>query len=109
LNEAEADVLLIFDCCYAASAAREHSKVKNRVELLAAAPMKCQTPPPGPHSFTSIMIREMKSLLSAKRAVVIAELHNHLTKQQSGLFETVVFVELQPGSGRRIKLEKSGT
>ena len=51
----------------------------------------------------------MKSLLSAKRAVVIAELHNHLTKQQSGLFETAVFVELQPGSGRRIKLEKLGT
>jgi hypothetical protein len=109
LNDAEADVLLIFDCCYAASAARAYSKVRNRVELLAAAPIKYQTPPPGPHSFTSKMIREMKTLLSAKRAVVIAELHNHLTKQQSGLFETAVFVELQPGSGRRIKLEKLGT
>ena len=106
LNEAEADVLLILDCCYAASAARERPKVKNRVELLCATSMKRQTPPPGPTSFTSIMIREMKSLLSGNRGVTTSELHNHLMKQQSGLFETSVWVELQAGNGRNIKLEK---
>ncbi|PMD35049.1 hypothetical protein L207DRAFT_517151 [Hyaloscypha variabilis F] len=106
LNEAEADVLLILDCCYSASAARERPKVKNRVELLCATSMKRQTPPPGPTSFTSIMIREIKSLLSGNRGVTISKLHNHLMKQQSGLFETSVWVELQAGSGRHIKLEK---
>jgi hypothetical protein len=55
------------------------------------------------------MIRELKSLLSVRGPIVISELHCHLAKRQSGLFDTAVLFELQPGSGRNIRLERLGT
>lgn len=54
--------------------------------------MKRQTPPPGPYSFTTILLREMEKLLMRNDEVAIAELFHHLTRSRAGLSETPIYV-----------------
>ncbi|KAL2065985.1 hypothetical protein VTL71DRAFT_2056 [Oculimacula yallundae] len=105
LKSTTSDVLLIVDACFGAQAARHQTKTPNRFELLAACPMGCTTHVPGPDSFTTAVIKEMRSLLSHEGHVVVSELNNKLMKSASGLHETAIYCVLQHGSGKSIDLE----
>lgn len=58
LNRTEADVLLLLDCCFAASAMR--SIHKGTKILIAACDAQSKTIGPGPTSFTSTLIEALK-------------------------------------------------
>ncbi|KAI9711845.1 MAG: hypothetical protein M1820_001990 [Bogoriella megaspora] len=60
IKESEADVLLIFDCCYAGLACR--SNEPKRFEALAACTADAITKIPGKSSFTSALIWALKDL-----------------------------------------------
>ncbi|KAL2054233.1 hypothetical protein ABVK25_005374 [Lepraria finkii] len=87
-NYADADVLLLLDCCHGSQSARD----KIGFELLAGCAMKRQTLPPGPYSFTTILLREMEKLLMRNNEVAIAELYHHLIRSRAGLSETPIYV-----------------
>ncbi|KAF8538965.1 hypothetical protein BDD12DRAFT_805711 [Trichophaea hybrida] len=102
LEKAEADVLILLDCCYAAQAGRgREQKEPNRCELLAACAMGVPTPAPGPRSFTTAVIREMKIMLSNSDEVVITELNRRLHKQESKVAQSPVHIDLRGASRRR--------
>ena len=83
---ADSDVLLMFDCCYAAQAAR--GRENRAVEILAASGIKGMTPPPGDYSFTTIAIRVMERMLQAEKKIVIYNLFKRLL-QDTGTDEEV--------------------
>jgi hypothetical protein len=106
------DVLLLFDCCYAAQAGRSAGEgtldePPGRVELLAAAGDKAETPEPGDGSFTAIMIKRMEERIKRNNCVEISELHTSLTHRKSGLYTTPFHVYIRAGiSKRSVILEK---
>ncbi|KAL8992322.1 MAG: hypothetical protein Q9169_007189 [Polycauliona sp. 2 TL-2023] len=66
LRPADADVLEIFDCCYAGTLGLFRGE--NRMfEYLAATKDQGMTPVPGPNSFTSALIYSLKALLQEKK------------------------------------------
>jgi hypothetical protein len=82
LVNAQADVFLLFDCCYASLAAKAPGS--HGVELLAAAPSGGQTPQPGPYSFTSYFVQETRKVLERDGQIWVSELSGimkDLTKQ----------------------------
>ena len=87
-NYADADVLLLLDCCHGSQSARD----KIGFELLAGCAMKRETLPPGQYSFTIILLREMDKLLLRNNEVTIAELYHHLIRSRAGLSETPIYV-----------------
>ena len=105
-----ANVLLLLDCCYAAQAARNPERlVPHKVELLAAAGMGTKTAPPGPGSFTTACLREMKYLISEYGYVSISDLNTRLTKKEAKLSVTPFHVFIKSGYGdRSIRLYPKG-
>ncbi|KAF2683537.1 hypothetical protein K458DRAFT_419131 [Lentithecium fluviatile CBS 122367] len=79
LMHAKADVLLVFDCCYASSAAK--ARGEGGVELLAASPSGGQTPRPGDSSFTHFFVQETRRQLRDKGEVRVIELVASVFKQ----------------------------
>ncbi|KAF1361107.1 hypothetical protein EJ07DRAFT_76492, partial [Lizonia empirigonia] len=63
LSSADADVLAIFDCCYASNAHKGFAEDRRIYELLAASPRGYTTPGPGPNSFTNRLITSLRELL----------------------------------------------
>ncbi|KAL8678376.1 MAG: hypothetical protein Q9224_003984 [Gallowayella concinna] len=63
LRPAEADVLEIFDCCYAGTVIRGESRL---LEYMAAAKDHGTTKVPGPESFTRALIYALKALVKEK-------------------------------------------
>ncbi|RAR05684.1 protein kinase-like (pk-like) [Stemphylium lycopersici] len=107
----EFDVLLLFDCCYAAQAGRGAGAIRKenlpgRVELLAAA--VDQTPRPGDEgSFTKTMIAIMRKRIEQDGHVSISELHRILTHRSSALYTPPFHVNIRQGADERsIVLEK---
>jgi hypothetical protein len=112
------DVLLLFDCCYAAQAGRSAEAVKpsdppdraelpGRVELLAAASDKGETPLPGDISFTVILVKTMEKLMKIHNYVRISELHTSLVNRKADLSTTPFYVSIHAGSlERSVLLEK---
>ncbi|KAF2005157.1 hypothetical protein P154DRAFT_616410 [Amniculicola lignicola CBS 123094] len=83
LMHAKADVLLVFDCCYASSAAKARDDLEGGVELLAASPSGGQTPQPGDSSFTHFFVQEIRQQLRDKGEVRVGELTGSIFKQTS--------------------------
>ena len=106
MNQSEADVLLLLDCCHGAQAARERIKT-NRVELLAACAMGLSSPPPGPDSFTTTIIKYLRTAVNGGESITISDLSRRLAPRAAGLMQTPVHVQLleSAGSGRSIRLE----
>ncbi|KAF2140474.1 uncharacterized protein K452DRAFT_359549 [Aplosporella prunicola CBS 121167] len=62
LMEMEADLLLIFDCCYAGALNRESRGPGHSFEFLGACDYNEKTQKPGPASFTSALISALQKL-----------------------------------------------
>ncbi|KAI9662501.1 MAG: Phosphatidylinositol-4-phosphate 5-kinase [Bathelium mastoideum] len=82
----EADVLLIFDCCYAGLIGRSNDL--NRFETLAACTADSRTHIPGDSSFTAALIWALEKLRSEKQFFTSSQLrativeHQHFPKVQ---------------------------
>jgi hypothetical protein len=63
MDSAEADVLAIFDCCYASNAMKGYAEDHRVYELIAASPKNHPTPAPGENSFTRRLIDSLRELL----------------------------------------------
>lgn len=74
LEEAECDVLILLDCCAAASSGGSHGK--GVTELIAACGFEAFAPGVGEHSFTRSLIEELKYLSQRCDSVTTALLHN---------------------------------
>lgn len=74
LGEAECDVLVLLDCCAAASSGGSHGK--GVTELIAALGFEAFAPGVGEHSFTRSLIEELKYLSQRCDAITTALLHN---------------------------------
>ena len=96
------------DCCYGAQAARNRDHlVPNKVELLTASAMEVKAAPPGPGSFTTAVIREMRGLFDKSGHVDIGELAGRLAKNEAGLTATPIHVCLKSeGRDRSIRLTR---
>lgn len=94
LERSPCDVALIFDCCYAASAAR--SAPDGTTEILAACGREFKTPGVSDHSFTRVLMQEMSSFGSSP--FTIAQLHTRLIKDRQKLQRTPIHAFLSDAS-----------
>jgi hypothetical protein len=76
LEEVEADVLLLYDCCHSSHPAVNVSGQKV-TEVIAACGFETQAPAVGPHSFTNALIRELEQAFTGP-PLSIAELHSRI-------------------------------
>ncbi|KAH9995154.1 hypothetical protein F4779DRAFT_636685 [Xylariaceae sp. FL0662B] len=97
LREADTDILLILDCCYAGQSARDRDPGRGGFEILAAAAMGVTTPPPGNTSFTTIFLDAVRDTVTRERCVNIKDLHGRLSARQHGLFAQPVHTVLKRG------------
>lgn len=80
LQETQADVFLIFDCCYAGDASRSSGFETRSFEFLAATSAGSTTRVPGPESFTSGLIWALLQFSKEGRRFTTSELTNKITK-----------------------------
>ena len=111
-SHTQSDVLLIFDCCFSGQAARGHINVNGRVELLAACSPTDKVPGPGPKSFTTGLIKELKSAVESLKTsplpdpITVSSLHRQLVRKETRLSKMASLVVLQPGiNNKSIRLE----
>ena len=74
LEEAESDVLLLYDSCHSAHPAVNISG-QGVTELIVACGFKTYAPAVGPHSFTNALIRELEESFAGP-PISVAELHS---------------------------------
>lgn len=75
IRSATADILVIFDCCYAGNIAKGMRGIRSRnFEFLGACEGDRETRVPGPTSFTSALIWALKALIERKEYFTIQEL-----------------------------------
>ena len=88
----KAEALLLLDCCYAAQAARanQNRAIPANVELVAACAMGVKTRPPGPHSFTTHLIKAIRTSLEDTGSAKISDVVNILAHRDSECRETPV-------------------
>jgi hypothetical protein len=108
LQGLDIDLLLLFDCCFAAQAGRADDSRLGRFELLAAAPMGMVTPKPGPKSFTVALMNEVATSFQESGVAIIKDIQARLVVLQARLHATPVHVPLRAGK-RSIRLEKLAT
>ncbi|KAK0716304.1 hypothetical protein B0H67DRAFT_645944 [Lasiosphaeris hirsuta] len=104
LKQHESDVLVLLDCCYGAQAARDNqarrrSPVPPNVELLAACGMGEKTIRPGPQSFTSLLLAELRSQLDQEGYAVMALTHKNMAAKQSRLGQSAGYFPLERRGG----------
>lgn len=75
-EEAESDVLLLFDSCHSSHPAINVSG-QGVTEVVAACGFEAQAPAVGPHSFTSALIRELEESFGGP-PLSVAELHSRM-------------------------------
>ncbi|KAL8764555.1 MAG: hypothetical protein Q9209_007972 [Squamulea sp. 1 TL-2023] len=100
-GQVEAEILLLLDCCFAASAARTKHRgaISSNMELVAACAMSVKTKLPGPQSFTSHLIRQLKTGLETRGRAKVSEVVNALADRNSGYRQTPVhFTGLSNGN-----------
>lgn len=92
------DVLVILDCCFAASAGR--CATTQKAEVLAACGLNNRTPLPGKYSFTAKLLPVLRKALrqSENKAVTTSTLHSLLTKKEAGLQQTPILISLITGN-----------
>lgn len=79
MTRTRADILLIFDCCYAGNLVSEgRSPYPNRNFEFLAATGGTITPVPGPYSFTSALIWSLEKLVASKVPFSTTELLNQI-------------------------------
>ncbi|KAE9378751.1 hypothetical protein N431DRAFT_477922 [Stipitochalara longipes BDJ] len=96
LKDHRSDVLLLLDCCYASQAARDSkSPVPENVELFAACGLNNKTVLPGPYSFTSLLVQEIKDSLISDGCVKISDVHSNLASKESKLAQSALYYPLR--------------
>lgn len=105
LHKCKADILLLLDCCYSAQAARGRVREDpGKCELLAACAMGLPTPPPGPASFTTALLREMKEMVRSTNQIVTSQLAHRLAQPRAKLRQTPIHNDMSRGhQGRSIR------
>lgn len=109
-EDLDADVLTIFDCCFASNGHKGGQDSRRIYDLLAACPKGDTTPAPGPNSFTRRLINTLDRLLDEnsdqrilttrlleelnKKSRTQAELHDRLYKEDGR------HVQLRPINGQ---------
>ncbi|MCJ1431894.1 hypothetical protein MMC27_001250 [Xylographa pallens] len=78
LQDTQADVLEIFDCCYAGNLGNVRSPPTRAFEYLAATAPGATTRSPGPESFTSALIWALKALVAEGRPFTTQQLVNKI-------------------------------
>ncbi|MCJ1283851.1 hypothetical protein MMC26_003182 [Xylographa opegraphella] len=78
LQDTQADVLEIFDCCYAGNLGNVRSPPTRAFEYLAATAPGATTRRPGPESFTSALIWALKALVAEGRPFTTQQLVNKI-------------------------------
>ncbi len=88
----KAEILLLLDCCFAAQAARanQNRAIPANVELVAACAMGVKTRPPGRHSFTTHLIKQLRGSLNTTGSAKISDIVNMLAHRDSEYSETPV-------------------
>lgn len=107
LEEAQSDILVVLDCCFAGNAFADFQRSERRVfEIMVATAAGALTARPGPHSFTTAMMRALRKLREASsRPISTWELSQTILKDAEGSrFSKVELsnlhpVILGPGSG----------
>ncbi|KAK5694841.1 Phosphatidylinositol-4-phosphate 5-kinase [Elasticomyces elasticus] len=108
IGNADADVLLIFDCCHAGMLARPFSRdPRNTYEFLGACSENKGTLPPGPSSFTTALTWALRQLATKDGAFNTAELQCKLcTHDAFPKNQIPVLAPLRPGE--RIVISRKG-
>ncbi|KAK5733770.1 hypothetical protein LTR17_009474 [Elasticomyces elasticus] len=108
IGNADADVLLIFDCCHAGQLARPFSRnPQSTYEFLGACSENNITPRPGPTSFTTALTWALRQLGKEDRAFNTAELQCKLCRHQA--FPKKQIPVLQPlRPGEHIVISRKG-
>jgi hypothetical protein len=89
------EVLLLLDCCYASQAARgSKSPIPDNVELFVACGLNTKTVLPGPQSFTSQLLQEIKDNLKSDGFAKISTIHKNLASRESNLTQSAVYYPL---------------
>jgi hypothetical protein len=89
------EVLLLLDCCYASQAARgSKSPIPDNVELFVACGLNTKTVLPGPQSFTSLLLQEIKDNLKSDGFAKISTVHKNLASRESKLTQSAVYYPL---------------
>jgi hypothetical protein len=89
------EVLVLLDCCYASQAARgSRSPIPENVELWAACGLNTKTVLPGPYSFTSQLLQEIKYNLVSEGFAKISTIHNNLASKESELTQSAIYYPL---------------
>lgn len=102
---ANGDVLVLLDCCHAAT--KTHGSFDNgQMEILAASSSGARVPKPGRLSFTSVLIREIRKQITAGKDVPIRWLQNHLWDNltQPALTESPQYFTLANNDAPTIRL-----
>ncbi|KAK1831001.1 hypothetical protein QBC39DRAFT_99206 [Podospora conica] len=99
IAHSENDILLLLDCCYAAQAARVPAPlgVGGRFDILAASAMSVPAVGPGPSSFTSVLLAEIRAMVDSEGSVDVKDLHTILCAWHQPLRTTPVYTGLKPG------------
>lgn len=84
LDGAEADTLVILDCCNAANVMKGSSEQTRSYELMTAAGKNMPTPSPGPRSYTTALINSLKVLKQREsQPFTTSDLNQMIMKQRS--------------------------
>ena len=100
LERSPCDVVLIFDCCYAASAAR--SAPDGTTELLAACGRENLASPVCDYSFTRVLMEEISTFGS--NPFTVAQLHTRLIKERAKLRHTPIHAFISDESHPSIRI-----
>ncbi|KAK3640473.1 hypothetical protein LTR56_011811 [Elasticomyces elasticus] len=99
IENTDADVLLIFDCCQAGQLSRHFDRaLQSPYEFLGACSESTRTPRPGPTSFTTALTWALKQLAMEDRPFNTAELRNKLCEHRAFPQKQIpVLASLRPG------------
>ena len=88
LQDTQADVLEIFDCCYAGNLGNVRSPPMRAFEYLAATAPGATTKSPGPESFTTALIWALKALVAEDKPFTTQQLVNKIKNGGAPRFPT---------------------
>ena len=96
LELASNDILLLFDCCFSATAGRGKAHGA-RVEMICATAKREKTPPPGPWSWTHALMRLLERSIETAGSTSVERLARDLLSKGSGLPATSNHVVFRSG------------
>ena len=109
LETAIPHVLVILDCCYAASAAKDLTDSRTTKEIMTACSRESPTSVVGNRSYTSALVDELRDIGSrgpSSQPVTVAMLHSRLMSIKWRLAYTPTYALLSENGGSSIVIQK---